>query len=72
MRDLELVTHWYNMPRRQCPAARPNVAHIALAELEQRLRNRDHRLTLLTQNVDRLHQQAGSRCAVELHSSLSQ
>ena len=49
-------------------AARPNAAHAALAELERRGGVR----LLLTQNVDRLHQRAGSREVIDLHGRLDQ
>lgn len=59
--------HW-----RRCVAARcrPNPAHYAMAALEQRLAALGRRLTLVTQNVDRLHQQAGSKAVLELHGSI--
>ena len=44
----------------------PNRAHLALAELEQRIRQ----FTLITQNVDGLHQEAGSRSVLEVHGSI--
>ena len=49
--------------------ARPNAAHLALAALEKRL-SPGQSLTLVTQNVDGLHQKAGSREVAELHGSL--
>ncbi|MCP3103558.1 NAD-dependent deacylase [Myxococcus sp. K15C18031901] len=55
--------------RRQVEAARPNAAHVALADWERRL-SPEARFTLLTQNVDGLHSRAGSRRVVELHGSL--
>lgn len=68
--DPETVTRWYDHRRVGCLAAEPNPGHLALAELEQRLIARGGRFTLLTQNVDRLHQRAGSRSVVELHGSI--
>lgn len=64
------VSRWYEHRRLQCLACRPNAAHVALAQLEQHLVQRGGALTLLTQNVDRLHQRAGSACVHELHGSL--
>jgi NAD-dependent deacetylase len=55
--------------RAQVGAARPNPAHLALAEFERRLAA-DAKLTIITQNVDGLHQRAGSREPIELHGSL--
>jgi NAD-dependent deacetylase len=54
--------------RAQARAAKPNAAHLALAAAEQRLAP-DATLCLVTQNVDGLHQRAGSRNVVELHGS---
>ena len=56
-RDPRLVWEFYSMRRRDALAAKPNSAHFALARLEQRL---EDRLFLCTQNVDDLHEQAGS------------
>jgi NAD-dependent deacetylase len=47
-------------------SVQPNAGHVALAQLEQRV----PKLTLVTQNVDRLHQRAGSTNVVELHGNL--
>jgi NAD-dependent deacetylase len=55
------------MRRRVAALAKPNSAHFALAKLEQRLRKR---LFLCTQNVDDLHEQAGSKCVVHMHGEL--
>lgn len=69
-RDPETVTKWYDWRRKGCLAAEPNAGHLALAELERRVVARGGRFTLLTQNVDRLHQRAGSANVVELHGSI--
>ena len=64
----EKVWEWYHWRRRFVLDASPNPAHRALAALE-----RVHpRFTLITQNVDGLHQRAGSQRVVELHGSLHQ
>ena len=55
--------------RTQIAVARPNAGHLAIAHVEQRLRD-DQNLTVLTQNVDGLHTLAGSTRVVELHGSL--
>jgi NAD-dependent deacetylase len=68
--DPEKVTRWYDWRRLKCRDAIPNAGHIALAELEQKLAKRAGRFTLLTQNVDRLHQRAGSMNVVELHGTI--
>ena len=69
-RDPEMVTRWYDWRRLKCLDAAPNPGHLALATLESRLSAQSGRFTLLTQNVDRLHQRAGSRCVVELHGTI--
>jgi NAD-dependent deacetylase len=65
--DPELVWRFYSMRRAASAAAAPNVAHDALAAVEDRLG--DHFL-LVTQNVDGLHARAGSRRLVEIHGTL--
>ena len=65
--DPETVTRWYDWRREKCATAKPNAAHLALARLETHLVAQKRSFTLLTQNVDRLHQAAGSRNVVELH-----
>jgi NAD-dependent protein deacetylase/lipoamidase len=66
-RDPVLVWEFYSMRRRVAAAAKPNPAHFALAELEPKLADR---LFLCTQNVDNLHEQAGSRHVLHMHGEL--
>ncbi|MBX3383943.1 MAG: NAD-dependent deacylase [Phycisphaeraceae bacterium] len=66
----EVVTRWYDHRRLGCLAAQPNPGHGALATLEQHLADRGGEFALFTQNVDRLHQRAGSRRVYELHGSI--
>ena len=66
-RDPRLVWEFYSMRRRVAAAAKPNPAHFALAKLEQKLQDR---LFLCTQNVDDLHEQAGSIRVVHMHGEL--
>lgn len=68
--DPEKVTRWYDWRRQGCLAAEPNPGHTALAAMEKGVVSRGGRFTLLTQNVDRLHQRAGSEKVVELHGSI--
>ncbi|MDX2147876.1 MAG: NAD-dependent deacylase [Planctomycetota bacterium] len=70
--DPAMVTKWYDWRRLGCLAAEPNPGHLALAAMEHALRRRGVDFTLLTQNVDRLHQRAGSSNVVELHGSIIQ
>lgn len=62
-----LVWAWYAQLKAQADAATPNAGHLALAELGRRV----PQLTLLTQNIDSLHQRAGSTDVVELHGTLA-
>lgn len=55
--------------RRMVLEAEPNPAHLALAELENKL-SAQQKFTLITQNIDGLHQKAGSRHVLELHGNL--
>ena len=66
-RDPRLVWEFYSMRRRVASAAKPNPAHFALAKLEQDFRGD---LLLCTQNVDNLHEQAGSINIVHMHGEL--
>jgi len=65
-RDPETVTRWYDWRRQKCAAAKPNAGHLALAEMQRRYAQ----FKLVTQNVDRLHQAAGSCGVIELHGTL--
>ena len=61
-----LVWEWYEWRRQLIARAEPNPAHLALVSLQQRLPS----LTLVTQNVDGLHQLAGSTGVIELHGNI--
>lgn len=61
----KLVWEWYNERRQNIFNAEPNLGHKAIAELENFLQ-----VTVLTQNIDGLHQQAGSSNVLELHGSI--
>jgi NAD-dependent deacetylase len=65
-RDPKLVWDWYEWRRHLIEAAAPNAGHLALAALERRV----PRFTLITQNIDALHQRAGSQRVIELHGSI--
>ncbi|GJE76742.1 SIR2 family NAD-dependent protein deacylase [Methylorubrum suomiense] len=69
--DPVLVHDFYNMRRRDALNAQPNAAHTALAELESGLAAQGRNLFLCTQNVDDLHERAGSRAVVHMHGELS-
>ena len=63
--DPTLVTNFYNMLRRKCWGVKPNEGHKLLAELEKQ-----YDVTVVTQNVDNLHEQAGSSKVIHLHGEL--
>jgi NAD-dependent deacetylase len=60
-----LVLEFYNLRRKNVKEAQPNAAHIALAELEN-----DFDVTIITQNIDDLHERAGSTSIVHLHGEI--
>lgn len=66
-RHPRLIWEWYAWRRQLVEAAQPNPAHRALARLEQGVES----FQLITQNVDGLHQRAGSRNVIELHGNLT-
>jgi NAD-dependent deacetylase len=66
-RNPRLVWEWYEWRRKLVADAEPNLAHLALVELEQLF----PRFDLITQNVDGLHQRAGSRRVIELHGNIT-
>jgi NAD-dependent deacetylase len=67
--DPELVWRFYSMRRRDALAAQPNDAHLALAKMEEQLKEAFY---LCTQNVDDLHERAGSRRVHHMHGTLFQ
>jgi NAD-dependent deacetylase len=64
-RDPQLVLDFYNMRRKQLYEVEPNDAHVALAELEK-----IYDVQIITQNVDDLHERAGSTKVLHLHGEL--
>jgi NAD-dependent deacetylase len=64
-RNPAAVLDFYNQRRRQLLTVKPNAAHIALAELEK-----NHEVTIITQNVDDLHERAGSTNVIHIHGEL--
>lgn len=65
VRNQELVLDFYNQRRKQAADVKPNAAHYALAGLEK-----DFDVTIITQNVDNLHEIAGSTKVIHLHGEL--
>ena len=68
--DPERVHAFYNARRAQLPSVDPNPAHEALARLETAMVKVGGSLTLVTQNVDNLHQRAGSKNVLPIHGLL--
>lgn len=64
-KNKQLVLEFYNQRRRQLHQVKPNVGHIVLSELEK-----DFDVHIITQNVDNLHEQAGSSKVLHLHGEL--
>lgn len=64
-RSPEIVLDFYNQRRRQLHEVRPNQAHIEIADLEKH-----YDVTVITQNVDDLHERAGSSHVIHLHGEL--
>ena len=65
LRDRETVLHFYNERRAAIKKAQPNRAHILLAELEKK-----HRVSIITQNIDDLHERGGSTNVLHLHGEI--
>ncbi len=65
-RNPKLVLDFYNERRSQLATCRPNAAHVAIASLEK-----DYNVTVVTQNIDNLHEQAGSTKVIHLHGELT-
>jgi NAD-dependent deacetylase len=69
-RNPEAVQDFYNFRRRNLLTAAPNAAHVALARLEKALPARGGELTLVTQNIDDLHERGGSGNVIHMHGEL--
>src|SRR5574344_1022352 len=65
-RDPELVTNFYNRMRLRLPDTKPNKGHLLLAEMEKH-----YNMTVVTQNIDDLHERAGSSHVIHLHGELT-
>src|SRR5687767_12162445 len=68
----ELVLNFYNVRRKQVLEAKPNAAHLALAQLEKRTTKSEQQITvhIITQNIDDLHERAGSTKVLHLHGEI--
>lgn len=65
-KDKAVVLEFYNARRAQLPQVKPNAAHLAIASLEE-----VYDVTVVTQNVDNLHERAGSTRIIHLHGELT-
>ena len=65
-RNRELVLNFYNGLRKRLSEVKPNAAHYAIADLEK-----EYSVTVITQNVDNLHEKAGSAHVIHLHGELT-
>lgn len=65
VKNSEQVLRFYNERRKNVAEAKPNAAHIGLAELEK-----DFEVTIITQNIDDLHERAGSTNVIHLHGEI--
>ncbi|WP_183572530.1 SIR2 family NAD-dependent protein deacylase [Mucilaginibacter sp. X5P1] len=65
-RDPQLVQHFYNERRKSVLEAKPNAAHYALAALEEK-----YEVTIITQNIDDLHERGGSTNVIHLHGIIT-
>jgi NAD-dependent deacetylase len=65
-RDPEMVQSFYNMRRKQILESQPNSAHKMIAELEK-----DFSVVVITQNIDDLHERAGSKNVLHLHGNIT-
>ncbi|MFZ1529479.1 MAG: NAD-dependent deacylase [Ferruginibacter sp.] len=64
-KDPQLVLDFYNMRRKDVAAAQPNAAHTGLAQMEK-----DFKVSIITQNIDDLHERAGSTNVLHLHGEI--
>lgn len=65
-KDPDKVTAFYNLRRKQCYEAEPNAGHKAIADLEEK-----YNVIVVTQNIDNLHERAGSTQVIHLHGEIT-
>src|ERR1043165_6213787 len=65
VKNRKLVLEFYNQRRKQVLEAQPNAAHLSLAELEKK-----YNVHIITQNIDDLHERAGSTKVLHLHGEI--
>ncbi|KAK7889862.1 hypothetical protein WMY93_025422 [Mugilogobius chulae] len=69
-RNPSRVWEFYHYRREVMLTKKPNSAHLAIAECEERLTKQGRKVTVITQNIDELHRRAGSKNVLEIHGSL--
>lgn len=65
LKNPKKVNDFYNLRRKNCVEAKPNDAHIKIASLEK-----DFNITIITQNIDDLHERAGSKNILHIHGEI--
>lgn len=70
-RDKTLVHNFYNTMRQSIKTKQPNDGHLALTKLQQGLEEKGGKLTLITQNIDDLHEKAQSHDIIHMHGQLN-
>ncbi len=67
IKNPKLVWQWYNHRRKLIKQAKPNAAHLAITKIENLFKDN---FTLITQNIDSLHKEAGTKNIIELHGNI--
>lgn len=70
-RNPQLVHDFYNQMRQSVKSKQPNAAHLALTKLQAQMKQRQGRVTIVTQNIDDLHEKAQSHDVIHMHGELN-
>ena len=70
-RNPQLVHDFYNQMRQSVKSKQPNAAHLALTKLQAQMKQRQGRVTIVTQNIDDLHEKAQSHKVIHMHGELN-
>ena len=70
-RNPQLVHDFYNQMRQSVKSKQPNAAHLALTKLQAQMEQRQSRVTIVTQNIDDLHEKAQSHDIIHMHGELN-
>lgn len=71
LRNKPLVHNFYNDRRRACKTKVPNQGHLALTKLQQGIEAKGGKVTIITQNIDDLHEKAKSHDIIHMHGELN-